>query len=329
MRSRREVVRTGLAAGALGLGSPVSLAWAQSTTYPSEIIHSLCMFAPGSGADVKVRFYANKLAQKIGQAVVVENRPGAMGYIATEAVARARPDGYTIYIAPGSSMLAAAPYLFKTLKFDPIRDFEHITTLNFSAFVLCVSGSRPFANVADLTAYLKQKGAAASFGSIAPPGLVASEMYKAKFGLETVEVKYRDQSPLIVDLLNGVIDFTHIDYITVAGLIMAGQVRPLALASAQALAAIPGVPGAEAAGIPDMNIRNWWSVHVPARTPRAICDKLEALFNAIAIEPDTIKFLADNGSDPMPVNAAMLKELLVQETKDWSGYAKLARIEPI
>src|SRR4029078_5599946 len=106
-----------------------------------------------SGADTKVRFYSNKLSQLCGKPVIVENKPGALGNIATETVARAKPDGYTIYITPGSSTLAAAPSLFKKLGYDPINDFEHITTLSSSAFVLCVTGSSSFHTVPELTAY--------------------------------------------------------------------------------------------------------------------------------------------------------------------------------
>jgi tripartite-type tricarboxylate transporter receptor subunit TctC len=276
-----------------------------------------------------VRFYANKLAEKTGKTVIVDNRAGAMGYIASDFVARAKPDGYTIYICPGSSMLAAAPYLFKTLKFDPINDFEHITTLNEAAFLMCVAASSPFKTVADLTAYLKEKGDGASYASIAPPGLVASEMYKAKFGLKTVEIKYKEQTPLLIDLMGGVVAFTHIDYGSLGGFLQDGKVRALSVTAGKRLKSLPDIPGAEEAGIPGMDLRQWWSVEVPAKTPRSVCDQLEKWFNEIAVDPATVKFLADNGSDPLPGNHEMLKKLLIKETKDWGEYAKLAHLNPI
>ena len=324
--NRRAVLGGALAAGA-GLGAPAARA---DDAYPGgNIIHSIAMFGPGSGADVKIRFYANKLAEKLKATVVVDNKAGAMGYIATEYVARSKPDGLTIYIAPGSSMLAAAPVLFKNLKFDPINDFEHITTLNFSAFVLCVSSKSPHKSIAELTAYLKKKGKDGSYASIAPPSVAFGETYQARFGLETVEVKYKDQGPLITDQINGVVDFTCIDIITVAGMIKDGQLRPLAMASAERLKSIPDIPGAAEAGIPGLDIKNWWSVHVPARTPKPICDKLEAVFNEIAVEPDTLKFLFDNGSDPLPGNSKSLRELLIKDTAKWKEYARIAHIVPI
>lgn len=296
--------------------------------YPSGPIRSICPFAAGSGADIKVRFYSNKLSAATGTPVIVENKPGALGNIATEMVARAKPDGYTIYIAPGSSTLASAPSLFKKLGYDPINDFEHITTLSASAFALCIPSASPFKSVAELTAYLKDKGDAASYGSIAPPSLVSGEIYKAAFGLKTVEVKYKEQGPLLNDLFGGHLAFFFSDLTTINSQLKAGRIRPLAVTSAKRLTSAPDIPGAQEAGIPNMNVITWWSVHVPAKTPKLICDKLEAWFNAIAIEPDVVAFNAAVGSDVLPGNSEALKALLVKQTAEWREYARLARIEP-
>src|SRR5271165_6825925 len=202
MLTRRTLLRS-TAALTASMVPLTTRAIADTDNYPAGPIKSICPFAPGSGADTKVRFYSNKLSQITGKPVIVENKPGALGNIATEAVARAKPDGYTIYIAPGSSTLAAAPSLFKKLGYDPINDFEHITTLSASAFALCVPSASPFKSVGELTAYLKDKGDAASYGSIAPPSLVSAEIYKTAFGLKTVEVKYKEQGPLLNDLFGG------------------------------------------------------------------------------------------------------------------------------
>jgi tripartite-type tricarboxylate transporter receptor subunit TctC len=301
---------------------------AQIESYPTGPIRAICPFPPGSGADTKIRFYLNKLSGVTGKPGIVENKPGALGNIATETVARAKPDGYTIYIAPGSSTLAAAPSLFKKLGYDPINDFEHITTLSSSAFVLCVAGASPFNTVGDLTSYLKEKGEAASYGSIAPPGLVASEIYKAELGLKTVEVKYKDIGGMLNDLYGGQLAFTHIDMTTIAGQLKSGRLRALHVTTAKRLHAAPLIPGAEEVGVPNMNVVTWWSVHVPATTPKPICDKLETWFNAIAIEPDVVKFNADVGSDILPGNSQSLRELLIKQTELWRGYVKIARIEP-
>lgn len=327
MLTRRQILRAALSVPA-ALPMFGARAFAETEAYPTGPIRSICPFAAGSGADVKVRFYAAKLTALCGKPVIVENKPGALGNIATEAVAKSKPDGYTIYVTPGSSTLAAAPSLFKHLGYDPINDFEHITTLNASAFVLCVAGDSPFKSVVELTAFLKEKGDAASYGSIAPPGLVSSEIYKVGFGLKTVEVKYKEQGPLLNDLAAGQIIFTHIDYTTAGGLIKSGKLRGLAMTSAKRLAAVPDIPGAQEAGIPNLNVLTWWSVHVPAKTPKPICDQLEAWFNVIAIDPETVKFNASVGSDVLPGNSQLLKEMLLRDTKAWAEYVRIAKINP-
>lgn len=327
MFTRRDFVRAS-AALPVGLSALSTTAWNQTDDYPNGPIHSICPFSTGSGADTKIRFYGNKLALACGKPVIVENKPGALGNIATEAVARAKPDGYTIYIAPGSSTLAAAPSLFKKLAYDPINDFEHITTLSSSAFVLCVAGDSQFKTVADLTAYLKAKGDKASYGSIAPPGFVASEIYKTAFGLDTVVVQYKEQGGMLNDLTSGQIAFFCIDITSIGGQIKAGRVRALTITAAERLKSAPDIPGAREAGIPNLDVVTWWSVHVPAKTPKAICDKLEGWFNTIAVEPDVVKFNANVASDVMPGTSQSLKALLVRQTKDWAEWARIARIVP-
>ena len=326
MLSRRSLMTYG-AVGAVAMPAVLRGAAAQGSDFPSGPMRAICMFPPGSGADVFVRFYANKLSQLSGKTVIVENRPGAFGNIATEAVARAKPDGSTIYIAPGSSVLAAAPSLFKKLNYDPINDFDHVTTLAKLPFVLAVPASKPWKSVADLTTYLKAQGDKASYGSIANTGLVSSELYKAQFGLATVEVKYKDTGALLNDLLNGQLAFTHIDPPSILGQMQQGTARALAVGSAERMKSLPDIPGARESGILNSDLIAWWSVHTPAKTPKPLLDKLEVWFNQIAIEPDTVKFLANNGSDPFPGNSKMLKELLIKDTKAWAEYVKLAKID--
>lgn len=326
MFTRRAIVRSA-ALTPFALPS-VTAARAEGEEYPASAIHSICPFAPGSGADTKIRFYSSKLQMLCGKPVIVENRPGAMGNIATETVARAKPDGYTIYMSPASSLLASAPSLFKKLNYDPIKDFEPITTLSSSAFVLCVAGDSPYKTVADLTAYLKQKGNSASYGSIAPPSLVAAEIYKAAFGLETVEVKYRDQGGMLNDLFGGNIAFFFGDLTGIVSQVKTGKLRALCTSTAKPLKSAPAIPGAEQAGIPNMDVVTWWAVHVPAGTPKPVCEKLEGWFNAIALQPDVIAFNDGIGADTMPGNSQMLRELMNKQTALWRDYAKIAKIEP-
>jgi len=325
MPSRRDVILSGAGLGASLLLPAAAQAQAR---YPTSPIRFISMFPPGAGADVKIRFYATLLTEKTGHKTIVENRPGAFGNIATEAAARSKPDGHTVYICPSSSMLVANRYIFKKLNFDPLNDFEHIVPLHVFAFTLIVRADR-FNSVEQLTGHLKKQGGKASYGSLAAPGFVSAEIYKSKFGLQTVEVKYKDQNAMSNDLLNGSLDFAFVDLISVAAHVREGKLKGLCMASAEPLKNVPGIPGAREAGIPDLDIRNFWSVHVPAKTPKAICDQLGKWFSDIAVDPKTKAFNARTGADELPGDSNMLRALLERETRNWAEYARIAKIQPI
>jgi tripartite-type tricarboxylate transporter receptor subunit TctC len=307
----------------------LSKAASAEDAWPTREIHSICGFPPGSGADIFVRFYGKKLEDKLGKSIITENKAGAFGNISTEYVARSKPDGYTLFIAPGSSFLAAAPSLFKKLAFDPVNDFEHVTTLSKLPFILIVSGDSPYKSVADLTTYLKQQGDKASYASVANTGLVSSELYKAHFGLTTVEVKYKEPGAMLNDLWGHNVAFAHLDPVTAMAHLKSGKLRALATSSKERFVSLPDIPSAGEAGISNSDIVGWWSVHMPKGTPKPILDQLETLFNQIAVDEETKKFLANLGSDPLPGNSQMLKSLLVKDTKAWHEYVKLAKIEPL
>ncbi len=323
--TRRDFAMGAAASSFAGLAAP---AIAQAD-YPNQAVRCICMFPPGAGADVIVRFYANKLSKLTGKTFIVENRAGAFGNIATEYVARAKPDGYTIYIAPTSSVLAAAPHLFKKLNFDPLNDFEHITTLFKISFMLVVAANSPFKTVADLTAHLKKEGDKANYGSIANTGLVASELYKSEFGLKTVEVKYKDPGAMANDLLSGQTAFVHIDPITFASHLKEGRMRALCMASAERIKALPNIPSAREAGINSSDLTAWWSLHSPKGTPGPIVDKLETWMNEVVKDPETATFLAATGSDPFPGDRKTVRSLLESDLKAWEGYVNLAKIEKL
>jgi tripartite-type tricarboxylate transporter receptor subunit TctC len=326
MLSRRGLLRAG-ALASVAMPYVSKAAFAQDA-WPAREIHSICGFPPGSGADVFVRFYGKKLEDKLGKTIITENKAGAFGNIATEYVSKSKPDGYTLFIAPGSSFLAAAASLFRKLAYDPVTDFEHVTTLSKLPFILIVSGDSPYKTVADLTAHLKQQGDKASYGSAANTGIVSSELYKANFGLNTVEVKYKEAGGLLNDLWGNNIAFAHLDPVTSMAHLKTGKLRALATSSKERFKALPDIPSAGESGITNSDIIAWWSVHMPKGTPKPILDKLENWFNQIAVDDDTKKFLANLGSDPFPGNSQMLKELLVKDIAAWREYIKIAKIEP-
>ena len=250
------------------------------------------------------------------------------GSIASEYVARSKPDGYTIYIIPGMNVFASAPYVFKKLPYDPVNDFEHIGTLAKLPLLLVVSADSPYRSVADLVKHLKEKGDKASYASVSNTSLFCSELFKANFGLNTVEVKFRDFPTALNELNTDAVSFTYLDAPQALGHLREGRIRALVATTAERTAALPDVPGAKESGISNMDIPFWWSVHVAKGTPQPILDKLEAWFAEITASGDTAKFLSEGGMSPFPGNSAALKQLLIRDTGRWAEYAKIAKLEP-
>ena len=303
---------------------------AQAQDYPTRDIHAICNFPAGTGGDVFVRFFSEKLSALAGKTVIVDNRGGAFGNIGTEAAARSKPDGYTILIVPGSSTMAAAVSGFKKLPFDPIKDFTPVTTLAKLGFVLVVDPKTPIKSMADLTAHLKTKGDKASYGTSSNTGLIAAELYKKFASLpQVIKVQYRENQTALNDMYAGNLDFLSVDAPWAIEQAKAGRLRALAVTSADRLSVLPDVPTVEEAGVKGYgDVTPWWAVFVPATTPQPIVDKLEAWFNQIAASTETKKWLNNLGSDPFPGNARMLEQLLSKDIKRWGEYYKLANIEP-
>ena len=319
--TRRTFVAGATLAGAMG---------AQAQTYPERQITAICNFPAGTGADTFVRYFGGKLSEILGKPVVVDNRGGALGNIATEAAAKSKPDGYTILIAPGSSTMAAAQSLFKKLPFDPVKDFIPITTLSKLAFIIAVDAKSPIRTLAELTAAMKAKGSKATYSVAANTGLVTGELYKRGAGLPEVQVaQYRDMQTPLNDLYSGQIDYLTADIPWAVEFAKAGKIRILATSSDTRSSALPDVPTMEEAGVKDFgSLLAWWAVFVPAGTPKPITDRLEAAFNQMTASADVKKWLNDLGSDVFPGNSKMLADLLAADTKKWAEYVKLAKIEP-
>jgi len=303
---------------------------AQAQEYPTKEIHAICNFPAGTGGDIFVRYFSEKLSALAGKPVIVDNRGGAMGNIGTETAARSKPDGYTILIVPGSSTMAAAVSGFKKLPFDPIKDFTPVTTLAKLGFVFVVDPKTPIKSIADLTAHLKAKGSKASYGTSSNTGLIAGELYKKHAGLpQVVKVQYKENQTPLNDMYAGNLDFMVVDAPWAIEQSKAGRLRALAATSADRLSVLSDVPTMEEAGVKGYgDVTPWWAVFVPAKTPQPIVVKLEAWFNQVVASPETKKWLNNLGSDPFPGNSKFLEKLLAGDIPRWAEYYKLANIEP-
>ena len=305
---------------ALGVVAPSS-----AQDYPAREIRSICNFAPGSGADIIVRYYSDQLARRAGKPVVVENKPGAQGSIASAFVAKSAPDGYTILITPASSTLASAPHIFKQLPFDPLKDFATVTTINSLTFVVAVDASKPFRSISDLVLHLRAKPGHGFYGTQSNSGQIAAELFKSKTGLETVYVPFKVTGDAFANLLSGEIDFMSVDSTWARG---QPKVRILAVTAAKRAGTMPEIPTLAEAGIAGIDVAPWWGVVVPAGTPRPVIDKLAGWFNQITAAEETRQFLARAALDPFPGSPEQMSALLKTEMERWGNYVKLAKIEP-
>ena len=296
--------------------------------YPLREIRSICNFAPGSGADIVVRFYSDKLAKLAGKPVIVENKPGANGAIATADLARSKPDGHSLMITPASSTIAAAPYLFKNLQFDSTKDFQAVTTIATLSFVLMVDASKPIKSVPELIAHLKTRPNHGFYGTSNNTGVIAAELFKQAAGLQTTYAPYKQNTQALTDLLQGTVDFLSYDATWAAGQVKGGRVRVLAATANKRSVAFPDVPTLGELGLGKNDVTAWWGVVVPAGTPRPIVEKLSGWFNQITNEEDTKQFLARAAFDPFPGSPDQMTALIKTDAARWKGYVELAKIEP-
>jgi len=295
--------------------------------YPVRDIRVLSGQAAGSGADAIVRFFAEMLRRKLNRNVIVENKPGILGSFAGEALARAPADGHTIFIS-GYPAVSSNQLLFAKLSYNPVTDFAPVTTLISQPFVLVVSPKSPATTVQELTALLKAKADGGSYGSSSSSGVALSELYKNAKALTTVQVPYRSTSEIMRDMTRGEIDFAFFDSGFSVQQIRGGNIRGLAVSSANRSLALPDVPTMAEAGVPGVQLASWFAVFVPAGTPSPIIQKLNSTFADVLQLDETKKFAAGLGADLLPGTPDSLSRLQKEEIERWRHIVKIAKIAP-
>jgi tripartite-type tricarboxylate transporter receptor subunit TctC len=295
--------------------------------YPAREIYSVVNFGPGSGMDIMIRYYSAKLSELAGKPVIVVNKAGAQGNIATEYLARSKPDGYTIMITPASATLAAATSLFKKLPFDPAKDVQPVVLLAKLGFVIAVDGKSPIRSIADLTQALSRKPGNGAYGTTSNTGIVSAELYKQRTGLKTNQVVYKG-SELFNDLHGGHLDFISMAPTSLAEPIRTGKMRGLAVTSSTRLGLLPELPTMAESGFPDYDLTPWIGLVVPSGTPRPIADKLAAWHRQINATAETKEKLILFGMDPLEGDAGAMAARIKSDTEKWAEFVKLARIEP-
>jgi tripartite-type tricarboxylate transporter receptor subunit TctC len=315
------------AAAALSLVA-VTSGLARAEDYPTKEIHIICGYAPGTGADLVVRFFAEEIHKKTGKPMIVENKPGAGTTIASEYVARSKPDGYTLFINPGNG-LAGNPYLYKNLSHDVLKDFAPVTTLVKLPFVLAVSPKSPVKNVAEFIALMKQKGDKSSYGYPNNISLAAGELLKDRTGLQSVAVPYKSTPEAMNDMNNGLIDFLWSDITFALGQAKQNHMRLLAVTSKERTNLDNTIPTLMESGVRDFSLEAWWGAWYPAKTPKPIVDQMSKWLNEVLADPAARERLAKVvPADPFPGTPESTYEYLKNDIPRWAEVFKLAKIAP-
>jgi tripartite-type tricarboxylate transporter receptor subunit TctC len=313
------------AVAAAALGGLTHVAYAQQD-YPNRPIHVVIGFAAGSGADILCRFFVAKLTDLSGQSVVIENRPGAVGVIAGNVVAKSKPDGYTMLWA-GNSIMVGGKYLVKDLPFDPVKEFAPAGAFLETPFVIAVGASSPAKSVSELVALLKSKTQNRS-AYTNPTGQLSTALFKVRTGVESETVSYKTTADAIPDLANGTLDYMILDGTFAVGQVKSGRIRALAATSAGRVTALPDVPTMAEAGIADYVFSPWWGAYLPAGTPPAIVDKVAGWMNQMARAPESAKFLDTLAALPVLDNVKEMTERLQRDRGVWDRLAAAAKLEP-
>jgi len=294
--------------------------------YPSQDLRFVCAFPPGSGADVIVRYFAEKMRPLVKRTVIVENKPGAGGNIAAEYMVRSRPDGHTVFIHAGNTV-AGNMHLIKKPPFDAAKAIQIAATINKQAFMLAVDARRPWKTVAELTAYLKEKGDKATYATSANSGVVMGAIYADKAGLKAVQVHYRMAQDALNDMTSGKVDYALQDPVFALSQVREGRLRVLAVASAERLKSNPELPTMTESGVP-MDLVGWFATMVPSATPRPILEQLNKWFSAVVASDETQNFLKSYGGDPWIATPEEGQARLLRDIALWGDYIRIAKLEP-
>ena len=324
MPSRRNLLA---ALGTLSLcgAAAAQPAGAQITDYPNKAVRFIVAFPAGSATDQVARLVGQQVGKATGQSIVIDNRGGASGFIAAEAVAKAAPDGYTVLITTGTTH-AANPALYKKLPYDPVKDFVPVTPLSNNAFVLVVAPNFPASSVAELAKLAKSQPAKYSFASGNAPSRIGGEMFKMMAGVDLLHVPYKGAPQAITDLMGGQISMIFSDLRTAMPQVLGGKLKALAVTGKTRLAVAPNIPTMIEAGYPDYVVANWVGAYAPAKTPPEIVNRLNTLMHA-AVRADTASHEA-TGGEVMLSSPAEFARLQATDTAMWARVTRAAGMEP-
>ncbi|HVE89600.1 MAG TPA: tripartite tricarboxylate transporter substrate binding protein [Burkholderiaceae bacterium] len=323
MNRRQSLLKAIVAAALLITGT----ADAQTSAYPDKPIRFVVPYPPGGGTDVIARIVQDRLRAALGQSIVIENRGGAGGSIGTEAVARSAPDGYTVLFTLSSHTIN--PAIYSKLSFDTARDFEPVGIVCSLPQILVANPQFPANTVQQLIAMAKDKPGSLAFASVGngSPGHLAGEMMKIRTGTQLTHIPYRGGGPAVTDVVSGQVPLLWVSIPAAAQFVKQKQLKALAVSTLKRSAAFPEVPTMQESGISEFEVDSWYAMFVPAKTPRAIVDRLNAALNTVLKEPEIREKLLAQGSEAVGGTPEQLGAVVNAELPKWAKLVKDAGIK--
>ena len=297
-------------------------------SYPSKPIRLIVPYPPGGGTDFVARIVALKLPDLIGQNIVVDNRAGAAGLVGTELAARAPADGYTLLLADSSLTINVSYY--KNAKYDAIKDFDPITDVADTPYLLAVQAGSPFQTVREVISAAKAQPGRLNFGSggNGSGSQLTGELFQLRAGIKLTHVPYKGVGLALSDVIAGQIQTTFTSAPPAMGLIKAGRIKALAVATEKRNASLPDVPTFGEQGVKDVVVTNWFGIASIGGTPKPVLDKLHAALLRVIAMPDVKERFASGALEPAPMSQAAFRKLIAEELTRWAAVVKNAGIKP-
>ena len=277
-----------------------SISGVQAQPYPAKPVRFLVGYAPGGATDINARIVALKLTEMWGQQVVVDNRPGASGIIAAELVAKAPPDGYTLLVAPQTSVVTA-PLIFRKVNFDTMKDFASLSIVGSTPLLLVIHPSMPPRTFKEFTAFMKANASKLSYatGGIGSTPHFAAELLSLSLGVKLVHVPYKGENPAVADIIGGQVPLMFSNISAVLPFVKAGRVRALAITSLKRSPLAPEYPTIAESGLPDFDVATWSGLYAPAAIARDLGMRISGDVAKAIRQPDVKERMANQGIDPI------------------------------
>lgn len=302
---------------------------AQADDYPSHNITFICPFPPGGGTDILTRMLAQELSDKLKKPVIVENRPGAGTQIAAAATAKAAPDGYTLMLAPVTT-LAIGPSVFKSLPYDTVKDFAPVALVGSAQFALVANPSLGAKTLPELIDIVRKRSGNISYATSGPstPHHLFMAMFLKMIGATAVQVPYRGSGPALTGVVAGDVPFMMVDLAVGLPMIKTGKVIAYGVTAATRVKSLPDLPTIAEAGLPGFAATGWFSVVAPAKTPRPIIDRINSILVAYLERPDVAERMNKLAIQPLTSTPDELEAFIPAEIKKWAQVVKDAGIVP-